>query len=57
MAESEGYPALTPSARVGSVLGVHDVLVPLIPGYQPLDVVGPHEVLAVASALLALGGA
>ena len=30
---------------------MHDVLVSLIPGFQPLDVVGPHEVLALATAL------
>lgn len=35
---------------------MHDVLVPLLAGYQPLDVVGPHEVLAAATALLAGGG-
>lgn len=32
--------------------GVHDVLIPLIPGYQPLDVVGPHEVFALATFML-----
>lgn len=32
---------------------MHDVLVPLVPGYQPLDVVGPHEVFAAAGALRA----
>ena len=31
---------------------MHDVLIPLIPGVQPLDVVGPHEVLAMATTLL-----
>ncbi|HEY5842486.1 MAG TPA: hypothetical protein VIU87_13660 [Mycobacterium sp.] len=32
---------------------MHDVLVPLIPGFQPLDVIGPHEVFAVTSVLAA----
>jgi transcriptional regulator GlxA family with amidase domain len=36
--------------------GMHDVLVPLITGYQPLDVAGPHEVLAVTTALLTRDG-
>ena len=36
---------------------MHDVLVALVPGYQPLDVVGPHEVLSLASFLLAQDGA
>lgn len=31
---------------------MHEVVVPLIPGLQPLDVVGPHEVLAGATAVL-----
>lgn len=35
---------------------MHDVLIPLSPGYQPLDVIGPHEVLAVATATLAHAG-
>ncbi|MCI2415965.1 helix-turn-helix domain-containing protein [Saccharopolyspora sp. K220] len=35
---------------------MHDVLVPLLTGYQPLDVTGPHEVFSVATALLAFGG-
>ena len=30
---------------------MHDVLVPLTPGFQPLDVTGPHEVFALATAL------
>src|SRR4051812_45438740 len=32
--------------------GMHGVLVPLIAGYQPLDVTVPHEVFATASSLL-----
>ncbi len=32
---------------------MHDVIIPLVPGHQPLDVVGPHEVLAGATELLA----
>lgn len=35
---------------------MHDVLIPLIAGYQPLDVAGPHEVLAVATAVLGQDG-
>lgn len=35
---------------------MHDVLIPLVAGYQPLDVVGPHEVLALATALHGAGG-
>ncbi|MGE3286031.1 MAG: GlxA family transcriptional regulator [Pseudonocardia sp.] len=31
---------------------MHDVLIPLIPGFQPLDVVGPHEVFQAATYLL-----
>ncbi|MGH4026303.1 MAG: DJ-1/PfpI family protein, partial [Pseudonocardiaceae bacterium] len=57
MAEFEGYSSLTPSSGPRHVQCMHDVLVALIPGYQPLDVVGPHEVFAVASALLARDGA
>lgn len=47
---------MTPSTGAGTVSVVHDVLVPLLAGFQPLDVAGPHEVLAVATALLASGG-
>ena len=36
---------------------MHDVLIPLLPGYQPLDVVGPHEVFQAATLLLRHGGA
>lgn len=57
MAESEVYLSLTPSSGLGTVEYMHDVLVALIPGYQPLDVVGPHEVFSVASAVLAQDGA
>jgi transcriptional regulator GlxA family with amidase domain len=32
---------------------MHEVAIPLVPGVQPLDVVGPHEVFATATALLA----
>lgn len=28
---------------------MHEVLIPLIPGFQPLDVVGPHEVFQAAT--------
>jgi transcriptional regulator GlxA family with amidase domain len=35
---------------------VHEVLIPLYDGVQPLDVAGPHEVLAGAGRLLARGG-
>jgi hypothetical protein len=35
--------------------GVHDVLVPLLAGYQPLDVTGPHEVFETATNLLTRG--
>jgi putative intracellular protease/amidase len=31
---------------------VHEVLIPLFDGVQPLDVVGPHEVLAGAGRLV-----
>jgi transcriptional regulator GlxA family with amidase domain len=31
----------------------HEVLVPVFDGYQPLDVIGPHEVLVGATTLLA----
>lgn len=31
---------------------MHEVLIALVAGYQPLDVVGPHEVLALATAAL-----
>lgn len=31
---------------------MHDVLIPLIPGIQPLDLVGPHEVFVLATVLL-----
>lgn len=31
---------------------MHEVLIPLVPGYQPLDVVGPYEVFALATAAL-----
>src|SRR3954452_1347283 len=27
----------------------HNVVIPLVPGFQPLDVVGPHEVFAGAN--------
>ena len=30
---------------------MHDVVIPLVPGFQPLDVAGPHEVFASATAL------
>jgi transcriptional regulator GlxA family with amidase domain len=44
--------ALTPSSGSGivAVVAVHRVVIPVYPGIQPLDVVGPHEVLVGASA-------
>ena len=30
---------------------MHEVVIPLVPGFQPLDVAGPHEVFAAATAL------
>ncbi|PBC57554.1 AraC family transcriptional regulator [Rhodococcus sp. ACPA1] len=56
MAESEGYPSLTPWLRPAHDGYMNDVLVALTPGYQPLDVVGPHEVFSVAGALLTRDG-
>lgn len=35
---------------------MHDVLIPLVPGFQPIDVVGPHEVLFAATVLHGAGG-
>ena len=58
MAESVGHLSLTPRCveRHGGPVSAHRVLVPLFDGLQPLDVVGPHEVLAGASRLLDLVG-
>lgn len=36
---------------------MHEIVIPLVPGLQPLDVVGPHEVFATATALLAQAAA
>lgn len=53
MAESVGYPSLTPDPGRRDRVPVHEVVIPLVPGVQPLDVVGPHEVFATATVLLA----
>lgn len=47
-----GLPGIDATAGAGDRERVHDVLIPLVPGHQPLDVVGPHEVLALATAAL-----
>jgi transcriptional regulator GlxA family with amidase domain len=57
MAGSEGFVSLTPSAAARHRRTVHDVLIPLFTGVQPLDVTGPHEVLAGANGWFAAAGA
>ena len=31
---------------------MHEVIIPLVPGFQPLDVIGPHEVFVSADQAL-----
>jgi transcriptional regulator GlxA family with amidase domain len=57
MAESEGFVSLTPYPPGRHREGMHEVLIPLFPGVQPIDVTGPHEVLAGANVWLAATGA
>jgi transcriptional regulator GlxA family with amidase domain len=52
MAECEGSPSLTPYRGDRHRENVHEVLIPLFEGVQPLDVTGPHEVLAGATQVL-----
>lgn len=56
MAEYVGFASSTPHRAEGHVEKVHEVLIPLYDGVQPLDVTGQHEVFAAATKLLRLTG-
>jgi transcriptional regulator GlxA family with amidase domain len=53
MAGIVGSPSLTPSADSPTIERMRRVVIVCFPGFQPLDVAGPHEVLAGASQLAA----
>jgi transcriptional regulator GlxA family with amidase domain len=52
MAEKVGHRSWTPGPVPGHGGRVHEIVIPLVPGFQPLDVTGPHEVFAGAAAWL-----
>jgi transcriptional regulator GlxA family with amidase domain len=57
MAGSVEHPSLTPWVRAATVGTVtHHVVLPVFDGIQPLDAVGPYEVLMGASAVLTARG-
>jgi len=59
MAGSVGWASLTPSAvgrTLGDVPATRRIVIVAYPGVQALDIVGPHEVFAGATALVAASG-